>query len=171
MAFFLLFAMGPLIYMQHKRTWKALPFLIEQNLMSTEIKQKCSKLQLFSLESLQDSFYVWGIFSKGEGTNEKSQRCCCCSQCVWVYVAFFWHEIWTRCQWYFPLVTLCYCKIKCVYIKILTQLCVYSELSYGDAPPKIFHNGLLGESKRSLCLGYQSTLLCDFVKVCAIINY
>ena len=83
----------------------------------------------------------------------------------------FGMKSWTKRWWCFPIVTLYYSKIKCVYVKIITQSCVYSELSYGDAPPRIFHNGLLGESKRSLCLGYQSTLLCDFVKVCAIINY
>ena len=36
------------------------------NSISTEIPLKCSKLSFFSLESLEDSLYVWDVFSKGK---------------------------------------------------------------------------------------------------------
>ena len=45
-------------------------------LISTEIKQKCSKLQFFSLESLWHFHFVTlylGHFLKGEGMNKKSK--------------------------------------------------------------------------------------------------
>ena len=45
------------------------------NLISTEIKQKCSKLQFFSLESLKMHSGL-GNFFKGEGMNKKSKTCC-----------------------------------------------------------------------------------------------
>ena len=45
------------------------------NLISTEIKQKCSKLQFFSLESLKMHSGL-GNFFKGEGMNNKNNMFC-----------------------------------------------------------------------------------------------